>query len=146
MAEEVKQEVSSLNLSQTEIKLIKLSNDDLLIAQLNENSYDEEVLLMIEPILIQTHQLLADGKLFETYSLKPWIPLTDDLVLEVPYSKIMNISYPTEAIVERYMEFLYDEPEEMLEDDQEDSEQIQDSEELEELLYKFELPKKKVLH
>jgi hypothetical protein len=94
-----------------EIKLIKLDNNDLIIAQLSENSYDEYDLFMIDPVHVQTHQLMHRGRIIETYSLKPWIPLSNEFILEVPYDKILNISSPSDGVIDRYIEFLTEEEE-----------------------------------
>lgn len=95
--------------SEIEIKLIKLDNNDVIIAQLSENSYDEYELFMIDPVHVQTHQLVHQGRVIETYSLKPWIPLSDECILEVPYNKILNISSPSDNVIDRYIEFLTEE-------------------------------------
>lgn len=95
--------------SSVEIKLIKLDNNDMIIAQISEDSYGEYDLFMIDPVQVQIHQFQHHGKIIETYSLKPWIPLTDDCVLEVPYNKILNTSCPSDNVIDRYIEFLTDE-------------------------------------
>lgn len=95
--------------SPIEIKLIKLDNNDILIAQISEDSYGEYDLFMIDPVQVQIHQFQHHGRIIETYSLKPWIPLTDDCVLEVPYNKILNTSCPSDNVIDRYIEFLTDE-------------------------------------
>lgn len=102
--------------SEIEIKLIKLDNNDVIIAQLSENSYDEYELFMIDPVHVQTHQLVHQGRVIETYSLKPWIPLSDECILEVPYNKILNISSPSEQVIDRYIEFLTEEEDDVFND------------------------------
>ena len=96
----------SNEISEFEIKLIKLDNNDLIIAQLTEECYTEFDLYMIDPVQIQVHQIPYHGRIVETYSLKPWIPLSDDYVLDVPYSKILNISVPSEEVIDKYIDFL----------------------------------------
>jgi len=92
--------------SEIEIKLIKLDNNDLIIAHLTEDCYTEFDLYMIDPVQIQVHQIPYHGRIVETYSLKPWIPLSDDNVLDVPYAKILNISIPSDEVIDKYIDFL----------------------------------------
>ena len=107
MTEEVQEEIKDPN--DIEIKLIKLDNNDLIIAQLCEHSYDEYNLIMIDPVHVQVHHLPYEGRIIETYSLKPWIPLSDEYVFDIPYDKILNISNPNEDVIDRYIDFLTDE-------------------------------------
>jgi hypothetical protein len=85
-------------------KIVMLDNGVMLIARLilDSNNDNENFIFMMNPMDIVED--LETGDLF----FKTWIPASKDKLFTIPVVKILNISEPSDAVLDSYQLGYYD--------------------------------------
>lgn len=98
----MKTETPSLN-----VKLIKLvTNEDIIVTLDNDESYNEDMLCIIDPVVLIMQNAIIDGNTMQVFFLRPWMQGSDDTVYNIHLSRIITIADLSDKFKDKYIEFL----------------------------------------
>lgn len=92
---------------QISVRLIKFTSGQEIIATFDDdNSFVDGNIIVTSPVDVAVEQYYEDDNLYETYSLKPWMPLTDEKVFIFNLNHVLCINRASEAAIDKYSSFL----------------------------------------
>jgi hypothetical protein len=90
-------------------KYIKFSNGDNIVCLTDDNCDDLgnlRSIVVMEPMSVVPIRIPRFGKLMETYVLHPWLPLTDEKVVEISTGSIISAVEARNSFREQYEQFI----------------------------------------
>lgn len=115
-------------------KLLKLNNGDDIVCKMEENLSlkDVETIFIQDPMVLNQLRTPFGSGVVESYTLSPWLALSDDEFYEIPVQYIILAANVKETLKENYIKYVQDRKEaELMEsvstnlDDEESTNQIE---------------------
>jgi glucuronate isomerase len=90
-------------------KYIKFTNGENIIC-LTDDNFDNlsnhRMVAIMEPMLVSPLRFPRQGKIVETYILHPWMPVSDEKVIEISTIGIISAVEARQSFREQYEEFI----------------------------------------
>jgi hypothetical protein len=90
-------------------KYIKFTNGENIICLTDdnfENLNKNRMVAIMEPMLVSPVRYPRQGKIVETYILHPWIPISDEKVIEISTIGIISAVEARKSFRDQYEEFI----------------------------------------
>lgn len=112
------------NISEFSYVFLKLINgENIICATFEDQEFDDEeetmqiTLPVIRPVQVISLNIPVGEYIVEKFMMQPWIPFCDnDEIFEIPFSSIVFIGKVSDIFVERYREFLEENPHSLSDD------------------------------
>ena len=86
------------------VKLVLLKNGDLLLTELVESTYGEEVTLIDPKMVISRSSATSDGNVTTTIQYSQWMSLSAERKFKVNKNFIATVTEPIQSLYDSYLE------------------------------------------